>query len=216
MKTNELINIICLSLLISSITGCSHSLPMERFVFDSKFDSLYKAVCSKDSIFFENSKNNIDTFILTKTDSTFFNRVNCFMCGPPGKSIFRFYKQYPINYWADSVFENQGAHLGRKTGREVQLIGISKFADKDTVDKDFNTAYLCFKNFHCSLERSLGKPSNDTLRISNHLFTNYYIFKSTAPTLVVNDTDVKTVYVSLIDGIIAYKEKSGVIRKRIW
>ena len=190
--------------------GCREIIPPEKFIFDSKFDSLYKAVSYKDTIFFENSQNSIDTFVLTKIDSSLVNKIDYFMSPRAAKSVFRKYKQYPINYWADSIFENQGTDKEKKISKEVSLVSMIKFPD------DSNTSIrVSFKNFYSSITGSLGQPSNDSFKINNRYFTNYYTLNSTAKSLIVNDEDVEIVFVTLKDGIIAYKEKSGSLRKRI-
>jgi hypothetical protein len=212
MERKKINDIISFWLIFILFISCdAQILPPEKFVFDSKFDSLYKAISYKDTILFENSKNRIDTFVLTKADSVISNRINCFMCPRAGKSFFRNYKQYPDNYWADDEFENQGTNQEKRITREVALITITKIPDAD-----LNTAYLSFKNFHCSIEGSLGKLLTDTLILNNNYFTSYYILYSTAESLIVDDDDVELVFITLRDGIIAYKEKSGILRRRIF
>jgi len=191
-KVNRNITILITAIFLIA-ESCGHTISSDKFVYDIKFDSLYKAISNTDTFFFENSKNGIDTFILTKTDSALVNRVNCFMCTPVGKTVYRYYKQYPINYWSDTVLENQGTSQEKKVAREVPLVTIAT-----SLDSNSNTAYISFKNFHCNIENSIGKPSIDTLRIGGNLFVNYYILKSTAKSLVVNNADVETVYLSQV------------------
>lgn len=210
MKRKGLNSIIGIPLIFILFTSCGQTVPAEKFIFDSKFDSLYKAVSYRDTMFFENGQNRIDTFVLTKIDSSLVNKIDCFMCPRAAKSVFRKYKQYPINYWADSIYENQSTDKEKVIGREVSLVSMTKFPDVN-----ITRVYISFKNFHSSIEGSLGQPSNDSLKINGLYFTNYYILNSTAQSLIVNDEDVEIVFVTLKDGIIAYKEKSGILRKRL-
>jgi hypothetical protein len=210
MKTKNLSSAICIQLIFTIFTSCGQNVPPEKFIFDSKFDSLFKAISHSDTMFFENSQKSIDTFVLTKIDSVITDRINCFMCPQAGKSIFRNYKQYPVNQWAEHRYENQGTSQEKSILSEATLVTISKIPDND-----LNTAYLSFKNFHCSIKGSLGQSMNDTLVLNNRYFTKYYIFNSTAKSLIVNDEDVEIVFITLTEGIIAYKEKSGILRKRL-
>lgn len=210
MKRLAVYSMIGMLQLVGFLVGCGQTLPPEKFVFDGKFDSLYRAVTSKDTMFFENSKNATDTFVLTNVDSVVSDRIDCFMCPRAAKTVFRNYKQVPVNYWADRTVKNQGSAQEQEVKSEASLIAVTKYADVD-----LTTAHISFKNFQCKLTGSLGKFSKDTLRLNERVFTNYYVIDSIPESFVVNDDDVRLLFVTLKDGIVAYKEKSGIIRKRL-
>lgn len=199
-------------LVINLLNSCKQILPPEKFYFDSKFDSLYKAVTLKDTMFFENYKNGIDTFLLTTIDSILNNEVNCFMCRAPSKAIWRSYKQYPIDYWADTVLVNREKNKNNYIIREANLIMI----EKTVYDSSLNKAYFSFKNFQGVLKGAIGKPEAGILKVGNNYFNNYYRLSSSAKSLIRNSTDVEILYFTLKNGIIGYREKSGVFRKRIF
>jgi hypothetical protein len=198
------------SLLILLSSNCGSTLSPDNFVFDSKFDSLYKAISNTDTIFFENSNQGVDTFVLTHSDSLISDRVNCFMCRRPGKSVYRSYKQIPINYWSEPVLENEKKNE-TDTVAEAHLVTITVYPIESTT-----SIRISFKNFRCVIEKTLGNPISDSLLIGNRSFTDYYILNSTSKSRIIKDSHVESILVTLKDGIIAYKEKSGILRKRVF
>jgi hypothetical protein len=213
MKKKILNNAFCFSMIWLIFISCNgQTFSPDKFIFDSKLDSLFKAVSNKDTIFFENSKNGVDTFVLTKIDSIVvnLNRTLCIMCPRSFKTVFRNYKQYPTDYWAVSTIENRGSQQ-KEISKERTLITITKSPQNDST-----TVHISFKNFECEIQYSLGKLLTDTLTIGDHYFSNYYILTSYAKSLILNDADVELIYVNLTEGVIAYKEKSGLLRKRIF
>jgi hypothetical protein len=214
MRKKILNSVFYLPLICLIYFGCkAQKFSQDKFLFDDKLSSLFNVVSKNDTIFFENSSNSVDTFILTKTDSVIVNPNQnfCLMCPRAVKTLFRNYRQYPINYWAQPEEESRGTKDENKISEERALITISKSPQNDST-----TVHLSFKNFECEIQYNLGKLFTDTLRIGNKYFSNYYIFHSTAKSLVVNNDDVESIYVTLTDGIIAYKEKSGILRKRLF
>jgi hypothetical protein len=201
--------LLCLVIVLLELTfGCGQRVPFNQLTFDAGFDSLFHSISNKDTIFFENDRKTIDTFILTKTDSLLQDRINCFNCPLSARSIYRYYKQYPINYWAEEVIEGQGTGSEKTVKREVPLISVS------VTSEGVNTAYISFKKFHCTIDRTLGVKSTDTIQIGDYLYTDFYAFESSNPSQLVVDKDVKTLFVSLKYGILGYKEKSGTLRRR--
>jgi hypothetical protein len=207
-------NAFYLSMISLVYLGCKgQTFSQDKFVFDYKLNIFFKAVSKNDTIFFENNKNSVDTFILTKIDSVIVNPNQdfCLMCPRAVKTVFRNYRQYPTNYWVQPNTENRGTISENEISEEQALITISKSPQNDST-----TVHLSFKNFECEVQYSLGKLFTDTLLIGNKYFSNYYILYSTAKSLIINNEDVELIYATLTDGIIAYKEKSGILRKRIY
>jgi hypothetical protein len=212
MNKRILNNALYLSMICLLYLGCNgQTFSKDKFIFDSKLNSFFKAITKADTIYFENNKNSIDTFILTKLDSTIVNPNQnfCLPCPMAVKTVFRNYKEYPINYWSQPKVENGNTNYEIRD--EEALISISKSPQNDST-----MVHMSFKNFRCQIQFSLGKSIDDTLLIGNNFFSNYYKLNTYAKSLVINDEDVELIFVTLNDGIIAYKEKSGILRKRIF
>lgn len=205
-------NSLNLSMICLLFLGCNgQTFSEDKFIFDSTLNGFFEATIKEDTIYFENNKNSIDTFILTKLDSTVVNPNQnfCLPCPKAVKTVFRSYKQYPINYYSQPKVSNGNTNY--EVREEGTLVSISKSPQEDGTIVD-----ISFKNFRCQIQYSLGKSINDTLLIGNKYFSNYYKLNTYAKSLVINDEDVELIYVTLNDGIIAYKEKSGILRKRIF
>ncbi len=197
----------CNILIVILLVSCNgRILPKKSFVFDKQFDSLFRAISKSDTMYFENRYNGIDTFVLTKIDSITRDRVDCFMCPRSAKSIFRNYRQHTNTFQFETKIDSS---LTFK--EEDALVTISIFPDSN-----LNTAYISFKNFRCDITKSLGSTCKDTLIINNQKITSFYVFSSTAPTLITENSDIISLMVSLNQGIIAYKEKSGILRRRLF
>lgn len=206
--------LICFRIFIITtfLKGCNpKNVPNENLTFDKSFLQLFQAVNKKDTLLFENNKNGIDTFILTKTDSILNNKKGIFINSRNFKEIYTRYKQVPINYWAKSWIEmGKNNSERKKITEDARLITITKFLDNNKCEME-----MWFKNFNCTLKDSLGILHKDNLQIGRHYITNYYILKTQMYSSIDDKGDVDIIYVTLNDGIVAYREKSDTIRARI-
>lgn len=198
-------------LLFEILCGCEHkSYPDEHFVFKPTFLEVFKSFVSKDTLLFENNQNSVDTFVLTKVDSSINNRKGFLINARAFKSVHVCYKQIPINYWTSSRIEHAGTSKEQEVTEEHKLISITKYPDHDITE-----LYISFRNFRCNIQDTLGVVHRETLHINNLSISNYYTLESTAKSLVRKPTDIEVIYITLKEGLVAYREKSGRLRARI-
>lgn len=209
MKVARVFTMLSFVVILTTSVGCGQTLPAEKFVFDPQLDSLYKAVSSKDTLIFESVDSAVDTLVLTNVDSVVSDKINCFMCPRAAKTIFRNYVQLTHKNLSPNSPGDTLTQSNRISPLQEQFVSITKFPDNGQT-----VIHLSFKTFRTKISGSLGAPSHDSLIFNNRSITGYYIINYPTESTI-DELQIETLYISMKYGIIAYREGSGVVRKRL-
>jgi len=193
-------------IILTSISSCSwDAFPLEKYQIDNSFRNLINPYKIGDTLIFQSSQNEIDSFLISKIDSSLNNRKGHFINARNVKTISVYYRQIPIDRWAHSRIEMGPNNTDKKKITEdATLIDIVRFPDNETTDLHFNLRIF----YGCGIRDSLLLHT-DTITIAALKFTNYYKIDY-CPEDTQEPTNIKTAYSTLDKGIVAYQYSNGV------
>ncbi len=192
-------------------TSCERkAYPEEAFQIDKSFRDLIKPYHIGDTLIFRNSKNEIDSFIITKIDSSILNSAGLPITPRCAKCLSVSYRQFPIDKWAHSWIEmGAGNKERKKISQDATLIDICKYPDNGVTQFNFN-----FKiSIGCELEKT-GYLYSDSININGIKLANFYKIEYCNKD-VIKPTDIKLVYSTINKGIFAYQYKDGTLWVRV-
>ncbi len=160
-----------------------------------------------DTIFYENSKSSVDTFLITTVDSetTVHNSLGI-MSPAPGKSI-------TVHYTALSPYERtmKGRDLTYDRNNDWYFIALRILRYDSMPIMDFG--FIGFNyTFH---QDSIGVLKTDTLLIDGKIFNKYRYFELPKDNWINNPTQIVAIWWQNKYGLIAYKWQNGDMWKRI-
>jgi hypothetical protein len=195
--------IIGLFILVFLLSSCGCRTDKKEFNFDNNEPRHLSCYKTGDTIYFENSKSDIDTITIVNVDSAKGEECHGFSTPrPTGKSCWVTIKHLPTDKWCNPTVTSNG--------KDTISIEYQKLVhiEKDPIkNKTFFT--FGFKDFYAGYEYVLGKPNTDTLTINNKTITNYYKINPTYPERQTEPTSVVTLIWTDKDGLAAYKNKNG-------
>jgi hypothetical protein len=179
--------------------------PIEKYQIDNSFRDLIRPYKVGDTLIFQSSQNEIDSFLISKIDSSLNNRKGHFINARNTKTISVYYRQIPIDRWAHSRIEmgSNNAHE-KKITEDATLIDIVRYPDDETTDLRFNLKIF----YGCGIKDSLLLHT-DTMVIAGRKFTNYYKIEYCAED-VQGPTSIQVAYSNVDKGIVAYQYSNGV------
>jgi hypothetical protein len=193
--------IIGLFILVFLLSSCGCWTDKKKFNFDNNEPRHISCYNTGDTICFENSESEIDTFTVIAVDSAKGKECKGFGAPRPiGKSCWVTIKHLPVDKWHGISIE----YPNDTTIEYDELINITK----DPIE---NKSFFTFeyKDFYAGWNYVLGKPNTDTLTINNKPITNYYKINPTYPERLTEPTSVVTLIWTDKDGLTAYKNKNG-------
>ena len=162
-----------------------------------------------DTLVFKSSKNEIDSFLITKIDSVVDNEKGAFINARNLKQISVSYREIPIDKWAHSRIEmGPGNTQENRITEDAILIDILKFPDDGTTELYFN-----FKVFYGCRITKIEPVHLDTI-INGLRFTNFNKIQYCDED-VEYPTDVKYAYSTISKGLIAYEYLDGTLWSRV-
>ena len=155
-----------------------------------------------DTIYFQDTNNDLDTITILSVDSAKGQRCTGLMAqGPKGKSCWVTVKYLPNDKW-------HGITINGNTNDTTSIdYTILIYIIKDPIDKEAKFTFK-FKDF-VSLDTALVKLNTDTLIINEKKITNYYFINHTFPERVEEPTDIEKIIWTDSEGLTAYKNKNG-------
>ncbi len=196
----------CIVILLICICSCSwEAFPEEKYQIDNSLRNLIKPYYVGDTLIFQSSQNEIDSFLISKIDSSLNNEKGHFINARNTKTISVYYRQIPIDQWAHSRIEMgpNNAHEKEIT-EDATLISIVRYPDNETTHLHFNLKIF----LGCEIKDSLPLHS-DTMRIARKKFTNYYKIDYCADDIQ-EPTSIKAAYSTIDEGLVAYQYSNGV------
>ena len=187
-----------------SLTSCFwNAYPDEKYSFNKNLRALVDCYNVGDTLVFKSSTNLLDTFIITKVDSTTNNKKGFFINARNSKSITILYKQFPVDKWQRSWIQMGPNNNDKKELTEDgTLITIEKFPDNGTSDYYFN-----FKEFRCS-NSEIPKLHNDTITLNKRTFSNYYKIDNCDINSDIPNA-IRVCYSTVDKGIFAFVTRNG-------
>jgi len=198
MRTLELF------ILVFILSSCGCRTDKKEFNFDNNEPKHLSCYKTDDTIYFENSKSDIDTITVIKIDSAKGEECHGISAPrPTGKSCWVAIKYLPIDRWyTRKLFGNNQEDT---TSFEYKkLINIYKDPIKNKTFFDFE-----FKDFYTGCNYVLGKLNTDTLTLNKNKITNYYIIEHGYPERITKSINIETLIWTDKDGLTAYKNKNG-------
>ncbi len=184
--------------------------PDEKFIIDDSFRNLVIPYHLGDTLIFKSSKNEFDSFLITKIDSVIENKKGFFINARNQKRIFISYRQIPLDKWAHSRIEMGPDNTHEtKISEDATLIDIIRFPDNETTELYFN-----FKIFYGCRITKIDPIHLDTLDINGLRFTSFNKIQYCDEDLK-KPTDIKYVYSTISKGIIAYQYLDGTWWRRV-
>jgi hypothetical protein len=181
----------------------SQAYPENKFRIDKGYRDLISPYSVGEVMVFKSNKGNIDTFIITKIDSSVDN-VRGFIAPRPHKNIFVSYKQFPVDYWQHSRTEmGSNNSKPRKVIEDAWLLCVTKFPDDNSTELNFNFRTY----FGCTLSQIIPLRT-DTLKMNNIKFSNYYKI-SYCKEDIDDSSSVICAYSTVSKGLMAYEYKNG-------
>jgi hypothetical protein len=200
LRMPRILSVIILTFIFN---GCC-STDSKEFEFENNEPKHLSCYKSGDTIYFENSDNDIDTIAILSVDSAKGEKcIGLIAPRPVGKSCWVTIKHLPIDKWhrvTTTGKDNDTASFDYQT-----LIYITKDPIKNQTFFDFN-----FKDFYTATWTVLGKLKTDTLILNRKRITNYYVINHGFPIRVKDSTNIETLIWTDQHGLTAYKNKNGV------
>jgi len=190
MKTRS--TLLFLSLLIMSHSCTTKYVPDKELEIDSTFLSVFKSISNNKLLVFKDKNNNRVTYKISKIDSVIRNKKGWFINSAPNKEL---------KVTISEIYE------GRTVLNEYYnecVVTREPFENKSYFIVNFNNIQY--------INDSLPELKKDTITITGSKFTNYYLFESSIEPE--NKNEIKELYISPKDGIIAYKMFSDEFWKR--
>lgn len=188
------------------LSSCSQrAFSDDKFIFSDKYLSLIKPYKVGDTLKFENSTHQTETFAITKSDSTIFNSKGWFMNTRPYKYISISYNQLPTKQWTHENTERDANNNAIKTTKEDDvLMSLNIYPDNGE-----QSCYFSFKNFRGWIEQGKDSVYSQPIIANGQKIDNYYRLDNEALDLVKSATDVKIVYINNDKGIVAYQDQNN-------
>jgi hypothetical protein len=183
-------------------SGCC-STDNKEFEFDNNEPRHLSYYKEGDTLYFQSSRNEIDTFTIIDVDSA--KGEKCFGLiapRPTGKSCWVTIKFLPVDRWHGVTINGNTSDA---TSIEYKnLIQITKDPVENKTFFDLN-----FKDFYSASETVFEKLNTDTLNLNEKEITNYYEINHGFPERVKDSTSIETLIWTDKDGLTAYKNKAG-------
>jgi len=163
--------------------------PAEKYIIPQKYRQVISSYEAGDTLKFQDSNGNFSTFLITKIDSTLHDKRGYFINA-------REYKDITI-----AVHELANARRGYE---DYYLLILNKYPDKDSATFDLN-----LKDFYGIDTTYPFALSKDTVTANNLRFTHYYFFRSRNYSEQKDPNSVTQIYMTDLDGIVAYRCLNG-------
>ncbi len=175
--------------IIVCLTSCKSKYSADRYVIPNLYRELISSFKTGDTLKFYDNKKNHSFYSITSVDSSFIDEGKGLMNARGRKDI---------------VITCRELTNPRQGYDEYHLIILNRYPDLDSATFD-----LRLKDFY-SIDTT--KPfvlRTDTITANNLMFTNYYSIRPTNYAEQKDPNSVSEIYMTKMDGIIAYKNLSG-------
>ena len=187
------------------MSSCScKAYPENKFNIDKDVRNLIDYYKIGDTIIYKSSTNIIDSFLITKVDSSIYNSKGYFISAINRKEVTVYYKQIPVDSWRRHWIEMGPNNSSKKEKSEdASFIIVEKFPDSETVE-----VYINFKELGCSIN-DIPALKKDTINIGDQKFTNYYEINNCA-TYGNIAMKIPIFYFTIDRGLVAFKDNDGI------
>lgn len=190
-------------LFLLCFSGCC-SYDQKDFDFNKNDLLPFSSFKEGDTIYYENSMNDIDTFLIHKIDSIQNKNCGGLMAMPAENYLYVAIKHLPKDeLWTGTTTD---ATTGRTEINYQNIISIDKRPQMK--EKDYS---IEFKDFYTSSggDKIFEKLHTDTVIINGKSITNFYEIEHGYPERLTNPRNIELVYWTNNDGLLAYKNKQG-------
>ena len=191
-------------IIISTIflSGCFTYIDKKLFQFDN-YDFLHiQAYKPGDTLFFENNKNEVDTFLILDYETEERGQKQGLISTKPES-----------DYWVciTQLDKEKLNGFGRQktvNGEIVNyqwLVSLVKYPPSQTIHYNFS-----FMTFYTQQDSTFGTFHSDTLTLNKKSITNYYAISHGFPERLKDPKDIEQLLWTDNEGLVAYKFKSGI------
>jgi hypothetical protein len=196
MKPRSIIIILTISL-----CGCFTYLDKELFKF-SKSDFLHIQMYKPgDTLFFENSHNEVDSFLILDYETEERGQKQGFISTKPESDYWVCVTQLDTDKL--NGFGRQKTIDGKITNYQW-LVSLVKYPPSQTVHYHFS-----FMTFYTQHDSVFGIFHSDTIVLNKKAITNYYSISHSYPDRLNDPKDIEELLWTDKDGLVAYKFKNG-------
>jgi hypothetical protein len=188
---------------LTLISCFKNEFPDEKLLFSDKYLNLLRPYEIGDSLIFKNSEGQVEAFIITGKDSIISNTIGWFIKSRSYKSVSLSYNQFPSKQWTHEFIKRDANNKAIKTTyKDDVLIFLNIYPDTGEED-----CHIPFKNFRGWIRKGKDTIFNKSITANQLKINQYYKVENIATDLVRNPSDVKTVYIKVDKGIIAYQDQ---------
>ena len=189
------------TIIILTVLAASCSYSDKDFNLNENERSFLSVFKTGTILYYENSKNQVDSFLVIGIDSTQKKESGYLMALPAFNNIFVSIKHLPVDSF---ISTNQDMTTKKIDTVHEQLICVSKHPQQKETSFSFQ-----FKRFFYYTKNGLGQLHSDTI-INNIRLTNYYIIKDNFVDRDTSYVKIEQLYWTQKDGLVAYKQKNGI------
>jgi hypothetical protein len=187
------------------LSGClNEDYSKKDFEFSKVENEFFAAYHVGDTIYFKSNKNNVDIFTVIGFGIEQRRASGGLMNVFPINTKWIKIKHLPVDNWAQVSIETSN----NKADTNYQ--GLFWITKKPTF-KNITSYSIDFKDFYTNpaTDSAIGEFHTDTIKVNDHLITDYYIVRHGYPNRVIDSSNIEVVYWTKANGLTAYKNKGG-------
>jgi hypothetical protein len=172
------------------------------FDFNAAENKLFEPFKTGDTLYFENSQHDNDSFLILRFDTIFKKESGTLMAKPAYNTISVSLKSLPKDSFIHGIFKNEKEN--RLDTEYNSILSITKYPQSKEIEYS-----ISFKKFLWISKTGFGLSHADTLRINNCSFKDYYIISNEYKKQDTLATDIAEIIWTIKDGMVAYRYNNG-------